>query len=269
MSSLDVGSLATMSVGGSSQLEFFERASFQGNVQTEDGKPVVQTYGRAEEVKLGGQFDIDLFSHASSIVVSHLNLSALTLGGTSLLGFNRSIGIDLAYAHQMKGGNGELYEFPQVTGVKASASIELDLDTTIGGILIANFYSATNTDRNKILAFTVGGVGIELPFKMVSCSKPVERDGLQTYTLGLEGRQVLYGTVMPTAPVGTTSLLEKAFNSFRTALAFDWKSSAATGYRLQGNMVYNSVSLKIADAQLVPVNYSFKTQGTITPTNVV
>jgi hypothetical protein len=164
--------------------------------------------------------------------------------------------------HQMNPGAGTLWEYPLVADAKLSASLDLTMESgTIPQILV-DMFSATYANLNKTLDFTIGGVQIQVPFRMSEAVIPVEKGGLMRYSLTLADRSARSGvTVLPS---GTTTLLEKALNAPKTALAFAFTPTSPNNIAMSGNMVFESVDFTIEDGRLVPINYAFLTQGTVT-----
>lgn len=263
------GTLNTFSIGGNSQLEFFENATLTFNEDHQEGAPVSRFGGNSQGVKKNGQIDVSLFSDSSTdIRVSHLGLSAAALGSVDLLAYggvaNLSLNID--YQHRMKPGAGELWAYPIVTDAIISATMEVGWDTSDAPALVHDFLGATYANMNKVLAFTVAGTEFEIPFRMRSLGIPVEKAGLKIYTLELADRSARSGVTVK--PTGTTSILQKAFNAPKTALAFAFQPDSAATEAITGDMVFRSLRMDVRDGALVPIQYGFSTQGAVTGADV-
>lgn len=259
------GLLNTFSVGGSSQLEFLENANLTFEDVHEEGAPASRFGGNAQGVKRRGTVSASLFSDSSTAIrVSHLGLSAAALGSVDLLDPNilARLTFGVEYEHKLSPGAGLLWELPVVADGRLSASLELAHDSTEAPALLIALGSGTYGDLNLTLDFTLGGVQIQAPFRLAQGTLPIEKSGLMTYTLTLADRSARSGvTVLPS---GTTSLLEKALNAPRTAIAFAFKGKAHPTIEASGNMVYKSMNLEIRDGGLVPVQYEWATQGAVT-----
>jgi hypothetical protein len=268
------GTLNTFSVGGNAQLEYLENATMSIDANIQEGASVLYGGSNVQETKRSGRIDCSLFSDVSTgIRVSHLDLSAASLVRTgpttvNLLSPNilSSLEFNIRMSHQMKAGIGEKFAYPVVTGRTFSASMDLDIETTAGPTLLVDMLSTTYAHRDHTLSFTVNGVVIALPVRIVNAGIPFEHAGKQRFTLQLGDRSGISGSTI--TPSGTTSLLEKALNAYKTALAFSFQGASAASIALSGNMVWDSYSLRIQDGQLVPSSMSFQTQGTVTGTLV-
>lgn len=259
------GVLSVCSIGGNSQLEFLQNANYRFTEAQQEGAPASRFGGNTQGVKMSGEISFSLFSdQATDIRVSHLDLSAATLASLDLLSpqILSSLELNVDYTHQMNPGVGDLWAYPVVADGRFSGSLRLaHMTDTAAGPLI-DFMSNTYADKNKVLAFTINSVGFSVPFRMTDAGIPVTKDGLIEYTLALADRSARSGvTVLPS---GTTSLLEKAFNQPRTALAFAFRPKAHPSQNFAGNMVIKSVRLGINDGNLVPIQYVYATQGTVT-----
>jgi hypothetical protein len=87
----------------------------------------------------------------------------------------------------------------------------------------------------------------------------------QRYKITLNSRWAT-GANNPTAPTGTTSLLEKAFNAPGTALAIVATSRATNGISYSGNFVIESARVAINQADAIMTQYRFRSSGAVTAT---
>lgn len=258
------GALNVLSIGGNSQLEFVENANFVFTEAGEEGAPASRFGGNDQGTKMSGKIEYSLFSDLSTdIRVSHLDLSAATWGSVNLLSPNivSILKVGIQFVHKQNPGAGQLWAYPIVADAKFDGSLKLGMDRAAVPQILIDMFSATYGDKNRVLAATIGGVGLSIPFRQKVATIPVEKDGLQEYTLELADRSARAGvTVLPS---GTTSLLEKAINQPKTALAFVFQPNSHPSINISGNMVYESLELMIEDGKLVPTKISFATQGTV------
>lgn len=259
------GALAVLSVGGNSQLEFVENANFSFDEDTAEGAPASRFGGNVQGLKRSGKIDISLWSdQATDVRVSHLDLSAAAWGSLDLLTPNISseimVGID--FTHKMSPGNGDLWAFPIVADGKLQGSLRCGMDASDAPDLLLQAFSGVYADPNQTLTFTLNSVAYSFPFRATNHSIPVSKDGLMEFTSKLMDRSARSGVTI--LPSGTTSLIEKALNASKTALAFSFKPQSANSITIGGNMVFQSMQMSIVDGQLSPVKFSFATQGVIT-----
>lgn len=260
------GALSVLSIGGASQLEFFKTANYSFDEATEDGAPGSRFGGNTQGLKKSGRITVALMSDTSTADtrVSHLDLSAAAFGSSpaSLLSPNilTTLKVGVKMTHKPNPGAGELWAFPVVVDGHIDGSLKLGMGALAPEIL-KDFFSATYATQNKVLTFTMNSINFSFPFRQVGADVPVAKDGLMEYTMSLMDRSARSGvTVLPS---GTTSLIEKALNAPKTALAFAFTPAASNSVALSGNMVFESFDMQIDNGALVMANYSFLTQGTV------
>jgi hypothetical protein len=259
------GALNILSIGGNSQLEFIENANYTFTEEGAEGAPASRFGGNDQGTKMSGKIEFSLFSdQATDVRVSHLDLSAATWGSVNLLSPNilSNMQVRIQMVHKMNPGTGQLWAYPIVADGKFEGSLKLGMDRAAVPQILIDMFSATYGDKNRVLAFTLNSVGVSVPFRQKSAAIPVEKDGLMEYTLDLADRSARAGvTVLPS---GTTSLLEKAINQPKTALAFVFRPASHPSINISGNMVWETFELNIEDGKLVPSKLTFATQGTVT-----
>ncbi len=260
------GVLNTFDVGGASQLEFFETANITISPVFVGGAPASRFGQNKQKTKLGGKISVGLWSDiATDQRVSHLQLSAATLGSLNLLSpdiiFSMHLGIRNTL--KMQPGAGQLWSYATVMDGEFEGSLDLGMDSSVIPQPIIDSFSPTYADSHKVLAFTIGGTGVSVPFTQGELVLPIEKGGFMKYTMALQDRSARSGvTILPT---GTTSLLQKAINDPKTAIAFAFQAyDGADSPAIAGDMVFESVGLDIIDGELVPIKYNFATSGVVT-----
>lgn len=264
------GELTTFSLGGSAYLELVKDANLAWESATEEGASVLYGGSNIQETKRRGRIECSLFQDvATGVRLSHLDLSLASLGAVNLLStanILNSLAINIKCKHQMKGGAGEAWEHPVVTGRDFSATLDLDCDSAAVPQPLVDFFSTTYADRDKTLTFTLNGVAFSLPMRIIGAGMPVEQAGKQHYTLSMGDRSAYSGQTV--SPSGTTSLIQKIFNAYKTAITFSFQAAAAKSISATGNAVFDSLSLEINNGILVPTKLVLLTQGTVTGTAV-
>jgi hypothetical protein len=220
-----------------------------------------------QPIKTSGKLTVDLASVVSgSTRVSHMNVTAFTIGGVSYLNVLRSFSLSGSFEHRMQAGTGEKYTKPQVTAKDYQVAINLDIESTDSYTLMNFLGGADFTANAKTVSITINSVVITIPLNLNQGTINAQRYELQELALSFDGADPGAGNY-PTAPTGTTTILEKALNAPTTEIAFVFQNALTgvnTGVRGSGNAVFESFSIKTQDAQLVEENYSFATYGTIT-----
>lgn len=264
------GNLSVFSIASASQLDYLQNANLNLTEQQQEGSSIAYLGGNTQGVKMGGELSCSLFSDQSTAIrVSHLDVSAADLGSVDLLSPNILYGLDLSldYTHGMNPGIGELWQFPVIADRRFSGSLRLAMMTDDAPDLLVDLLSGTYADKNKLFSFTINGVEFEVPMRMTGATIPIQKEGMLEYTIPLADRSGRSGVTVK--PTGTTSLIEKAFNSASTALAFAFRPKVHPSLNFAGNMLIKSFRMSIQDASLVPVNLTYACQGTWTGTATV
>lgn len=217
-------------------------------------------------VKAKFSINFSLFSNIGDPErVSHLNLSAASLGGDDI----KALGIDtlslsVSYARKDKPQAGSLFPWPQNTKIRITGSVSFQVEDDGGMPYMEDAVAALYTARVKTLSFTLNGTAVTLPILLTNCKWTAERDGNQMFSADFGPRKPTSG-VYPVAPTGTSTLFATSLNAFRAALAVVI-NNAATGESVAANCIFDKADLEIRDGQLVPVKYSMVSVGAFTVT---
>jgi hypothetical protein len=246
----------------------FRTATLEVTADTVEASPATRLMSKKQPVKKGATLTCELMSVvASSEKVTHLNLSAITVDSVDYLG---SINGTFSGTNTIveAGAAGDIWKYPQVTKTMLSFTGEILITASTGGAqaLLTDAWANNVSGLAMILSFTINGVAVTLPMVLTSCSQPFTDGDVQKANITLEGASPDSGSY-PTAPTGTTSLLEKALNVATTAVAITFTTHATEGMALTStNAVFQSFSIPIQDGQLINASYTFAIQGQ--PTNV-
>lgn len=232
-----------------------------------EASPMTRDGTRAQIAKKGMTLRTELMSVVSgSLKVQHTDLSAISIDGVSYLqGFTGSF--SGSYTSVEGSLAGTIWKDPQNVKKTYRLSGTILVPSATGGAqaLLVDAASATPTDANMTVTFTINGIAITLPMTLVRASLELTDGDVQKIAIELESASPDSGT-FPTAPTGTTSLLEKAFNSFKTAIAFAFTSHATEGVAFTGNCKFTSFQIGIEDGALSNVQYEFASSGAVTAT---
>jgi hypothetical protein len=196
--------------------------------------------------------------------VSDLNVTALTLGGNNLLTYGvQDLSLNIGYTRAEVPQLGSRWRVPQNVKITISGEVTWAIPDAGTFDFLADMFSATHSDVVKVLSVTINGVSVTLPTLLTGLRWSGERDGLQLVTASLSPRAPA-GGAYPTAPTGTTSLLEKALNDFRTPLTCSFVTKAVGGRNIAGDFIFDTVSLEVRDAELVMTRYRMISTGAVT-----
>lgn len=220
-----------------------------------------------QPVKQSGTLTVSLNSILSgSDRVSHLNVSAFTIGGTSYLNVLKSYNLSGSFDHEMQAGIGEKYAKPQVVAKDYAINASLNVENTDSFTLLGLMGGSDFSNIDQVVSATINSVAITVPMNIQSVGLALNRAALQELALSFVGADPGTGDY-PTAPTGTTTILEKALNSATSEFAFAFQnvlSGNTNGVNVSGNCVFDSFTVETSDGNLVSETYTFKTYGTIT-----
>lgn len=232
--------------------------------------------GNAGSLLAKGQKSIILKSEATVTVpirpvstttgdsATHLDVSSLAFGGFTFTCFS-STGMSINYAKQTVPCVGERYKKVDNTKLILAGKVTVQCDDgTAEAFMVPFDDGAALSDSNGDYSLGFNGVTYTFPSVIQKAVFKGERDGIQEVEISLEGRSPDSGN-FPSAPTGTTGLLQKAMNAYNTAIAFAFQSKSSTvGVNITGNVKFDSVEFTIADEQIVPTNFVFRLYGAVT-----
>lgn len=259
------GVLNTFSIGGSSQLAFLREAEVSIDPVLVEASSILYPGGNNNETKREISIMADLMSDVTAATDRrdcHLQVSAATLGAVNLLSPQILGDFDFTVEHviQQSYGTSQAWAVPITVDRMLKASLNLAVDSTAAPALLSAMGSSTYTDRDLILDVTIDGVQIQVPMRAGPAKIPITKDGLIHFTIDLFDRSARSGvTVLPS---GTTSLLEKAINSYSTVVAYSFIGAAANAISIAGNMVWKSYNMKVRDREIISVVANWENTGT-------
>lgn len=258
-----IGDISVFSAGGASLLGIVEDVSFDIKEDQKDVSLTNRFRSSAQGLKMDATIKATIMDTVGAPVrVSHLNLTALTLGD-NILGVVSRLKFSASMEKLTKAGVGAVWKSHQVVGGDFMAEVEMEGTTDTFAPFIADAVSTTLADRNAILAFTLNAVAFEIPMRVESVGFGTNRRGFQVLKIALKGRDPDTGTY-PTGPAGTTSLVQKAINDPATELVYAFTSKSADGFTLGGNMIWESMEFEVVDGEIVNLQYGWVNTGTPT-----
>lgn len=254
--------VSVFSIAGSSVLGTFPDATITIDNENRDGS-VVGRRGRSPvPTKRGASLSINLMSGSAIDWVSHLDVSAFTIGGTDLSDYLRGGSLDIRNGFQESSAVSDLWKVPQWTSKDYTARVTLQIPDASEFAITGDMDDTNMADMDVALSITINSVTITIPMLITSHAWSTSSDGLQLIELLLEGQDPLTGDY-PTAPTGTTTLLEKALNAAGTAVAISASTKSANGSNYAFNAVIESASFSWNDGELIPVQYNFLATGAV------
>jgi hypothetical protein len=261
-----IGDISVFSIGGSSQLAYFDNVTLTTTNMTANTASVGAAGQRSSIMKSSATIDVNLrsVSGTTSDAATHLDLTSLAIGALTFTCFS-SCALNISYATAPVPCVGSRYKLEDNTNLILTADITVQAVSGTASTLMIPFNSAAALSTSNV-TFTLiyNAVTYAIPMLIQEVSLVAERDGIQEINIKLEGRAPDTGAY-PTTPTSTTGLLNKALNDYNTALAVSFQSITSTnGVNVSGNFKFQSASFEIADEQIVPVAYQFKSEGAVT-----
>jgi hypothetical protein len=197
---------------------------------------------------------------ASGCPVSGLNLSAGTLDSLDFTDYMTSLQLTLTNKYKDIRGPNDNSVYRRRIGASISATLNMNvpLDASTLGALLAQIHSGTFSDANMVLAFTLNSVAFSVPFLAKSASHKLPAMDVQTWAINLSPGGA------PTAPTGTTTLLTKALNAGDTAQALVCESKAVNGMSYSGDFKPESMSFTIDLDNATLTSYRYLSHGDTT-----
>lgn len=264
----DVGDISAMSVDGNSVLTTIRNVNIELSSDTDEGRGIAYLGKSPNTVKQSYKISTSIQSAISAATrVSNLDVTVFTIGAVDYLPFLRGGSISGSYDKDEAGGVGNLWKYPIPTVKDYSGEVTLNLPNSATANALRTILKNINdsaTAHDTIVAITINAIAISLDMHITSFKFNGEPGKLQTVTISLAGKDD--GSNPVNTPVGTTTLLEKAFNVYKTPIAFSFTSKTSTSLTLAGEMVFSSFSFSFNDAQIISTDYEWESHGVVTAT---
>lgn len=253
--------LGTLTIGGTDFLAIIEDVQWRSEGEFDTFQTPTRFREARNGMKKNAQFTVPLKPIKSGQVrVSHFDLTVATLAGGNLIPEMNSMNLRIQNNVATAPSIGEVFRQYQVD---PGGSITMDFDCDIAEedsvvlSLMALLESDAIADLIAIASFTLNGIAVTLPGHIMNASHNV--GGRQKASLSFAGSDPS-GTY-PTAPVGTSTILERALNAPRTPLAFTYVSKTVGGLSREGFCLIESAEARIEDARIVNESYGFRVTG--------
>lgn len=256
--------LSVFTLGGSSQLAVIENVSYDVEFDKEDQSVIKQDARVTMVTKRGGTLQATELSRISDgISVCTLDLSAFSIDAVDYLAHLKSLRFNYEIETRNTDGVADKWRWPQYAGKRQfTAEAELFIPISAGVMFGVEAHHATLSQMDMVLDLTLNSAQIALPMVGHKFSHMLNNGEEALYKVSLEGKRPdNLATAYPTAPTGTTTLLEKFFNAPNTPLAGVLTPHATDGGAYAGNLQLKSCGFSFDDGKLVKTEYTFLTQG--------
>lgn len=259
-------------LGGVNILGYLDSGELTVVNDTEDGSTIVVGGETHCVVKKSGTLNLSLLSDsAEACRVSNLDISVLTQGGVDILGNCISGDMSIGIKNTEGSGAADIWKYPEPTGISIDATTELVLPVGTNpifgsGKIVKSIFSNTLADMSDlyiVLSITINSVAITLPVTVTEFSHMFDRDDMMHYRFSYKSNSPGSGGTFPTAPTGSTTLLEKILNAYRVPVALDLDTGAAGAGDYQGNFVFQSCNFGWDQGSLIKNDYTLLSYGAI------
>lgn len=234
---------------------------------------VITRYGRVNQaVKKRAVLRTTLMSTSVSpgapVKATNLNVTAFTADGIAYVGLLREGSIEFSYSHDEASGVADVWAFPQLVSrdirIRGTLVVPSSMTATLMAAagLIPQMVAATVTDARMTVTVTIDGTSFTLPMVIERCAHVFEDGRVAMFEVEFAGEDPGTGSY-PTAPSGTTTLLQQVINAPATAMAMTLTSKSSGGVTYNGNFLPTRCSISIQDAAAIPTDYEFASQGVI------
>lgn len=231
------------------------------NVATAEGQAITRKYNNPQAVK--NSWNLSFTARNTKVAparVTNLDLTAHSIGGTAHVANTESLTINVNAVHAMGDACEDGHAFPVYTGSTIDGSAVLKVPT--GSVPLMAALDSPG-DADLAFTFTLNGVTVTFPIIVTSVAHNASVGQVQTVNVSFVGQDPLTGD-HPSAPTGTTTILEKVLNAPQTALAIAFTSKASGGVAYTGNALIQSYSVNISNSAVVEESMTWAGVGALT-----
>lgn len=251
--------LSVFTIDTNSQLLYLKEASVEFDNELAEISPITQLHGSEQVVRQGGTVRAKLMSTDSAPQkITNLYATVFSVGGTDYIADLDTADLSIEWEHEEACGAADRWKYPVCVAKKITLNGKLKVASAAANA-IPGLFDATITGLNVTVTMTINGVAITMPMVLKTVTQTIPESGIQTLDVVLHGRAPDSGTY-PTAPTGTTTLLEQALNATAVnALVATTRSSNGESY--SGNGLIKSYRLSVPNPGLIIADIEWATQG--------
>lgn len=270
------GDISVFSWDSNSLLAVFKNVKLKIAADKADTSPATMFGKRRQTVKRYAEITTGIMSPLSgdaTLMASNLAVTAFSIGDTDYIDYLMSWSINGTFDTREVSGQGSAFKKPQHEGKDYSCSVTLTIP--LGGTpsALRNLSAAmldadlVDQDLDRVaVGPTIDGVPITIPMTIDDITWSGDEKTEQTVVISFSGNCPTSGDY-PTAPTGTTTLLEQFFNDVNTVQAISLTTHATEGVNYAGNFLPGPFTIKGNDAEVNIIDLSWISQGAVTPSN--
>jgi hypothetical protein len=222
--------------------------SLTKNVATAEGQAISRKYNNPQAVKNSWSLAFTARNTKTApFRVTNLDLTGHSIGGSAFVADTESLTINVNAVHAMGDACQDGHAYPVYTGSTIDGSAVLKVPTTSVPLMAA---LDAPGDADLAFTFTLNGVQVTFPVIITSVAHNASVGQVQMVNVSFVGQDPLTGN-HPSAPTGTTTILEKVLNAPQTAIPIAFTSKASGGVAYTGNALIQSYSVNISNSAVV------------------
>lgn len=229
-----------------------------------------QTVKKSVEISTGHMSQL---ASDSGLMASNLAIGGFTIGGTSYLAYLRGGSFSGSFETRETSGVADVFTHPQHFGKDYAATVNLMIPLTGSPNALRNLspgvYDTDLLDQdlvNVAFSITIDGSAVTVPMQIETLEIAFTERQEIAVTIQLVGNDPGTGD-FPTSPTGTTTMLEKCFNAYNAPIAIVLTSASGTdGVIYSGNFIPGPFSFQFNDAEIIMLDFTWLSRGTITAT---
>jgi hypothetical protein len=246
----DVG---TLSIGGASFLASFDDVQWSCDPEFEDWQNGTRLRKGVQPMKNMAKLVVPSRPiKTGQTRISHMDLSVATLVSQNIKPELESLTLKIANPVNPIPNIGEFMRRYQVDpggSITADLALRVADSASVSLALLDLLESTAVADLAGTLSFTLNGVAITVPGFLRRGGHSAPAGQQQKVTLGFEGSD--NDGTYPAAPTGTSTVLERALNAPKTALAFTFISKTVGGLSRTGFVLIEGWEIAIEDGKIV------------------
>lgn len=248
-------------------LGFIRNVDAKVDIDTVEADPIIRPFSQAQPVKKMASISAPLMSVKSgSVKVSQLDLSAFSILGQSFDSYFESGSITVDIDLKDSSARADVWKFHQPTGKKKitfDATIKVPATALLGSqALHTAAFSSTIGDVSGNFTWTINSVAVTFAATLKSLEIPYAGGDFQVLKITGESNAPDSGT-FPAAPTGTTTIFEKALNTF-TATGLSLTNHASEGQNVAGTFQMSKATVNVPETGLVMATYEWMNKGAVT-----
>lgn len=255
--------ISVFSVGGIALLTEAHNMKYTVVVNTVKTKPINRVGQRSQGVSKKATLSFDrLQTITTPIKATNAHISVQEIGGVSYRCDIVTGTFTGSFTTRDGKGQCDEWAYHQVIDKDYSYTCDMLVPATAGHLLM-ELVHGTLDELEAVFSITINSAALTLPMIITEASWMGDDGDYQKFSCKLEGQSPDSGNY-PTAPTGTTTIVEKALNAPLTAVAVLLTTKAVGGSAYSGNFVFSSFGFSHGSEQEIKYNFELVNQGEIT-----